>query len=155
MTVNIAFPVWPGLDLEYEDRGEWIGGDSREPDPTWRYVDEQGHGHFWRKDDYPTLRRVVLPCTMGHGDECSSEGYWECRTCGEHIHPGTQESRPVYVRSAGLYRLVVHNMQAEHQELLTTYRFGQPQMDALLAAIKVLIAEQLEDFRESMEIRSG
>ncbi len=57
-------------------------------DERWTFIDDAGHGHFYGKG-YPTLFWVSQPCSMGHGSDCTSEGYWECPHCHEEITPGT------------------------------------------------------------------
>jgi hypothetical protein len=59
------------------------------PDHSWRYTDEQGHGHYWADDSYPTLRRVN-DRTYWCGDCCDdhTDSHWECPLCGETIEPG-------------------------------------------------------------------
>lgn len=58
------------------------------PDESWRFMDAARHGHFWRGGSYPTLEWVQLPCTMGHDDDCDSEGFYRCPHCDEAISPG-------------------------------------------------------------------
>lgn len=57
-------------------------------DERWTFIDAAGHGHFAGEDDYPTLRWVALPCTMGHGEDCDGEGHYECPLCSQKIMPG-------------------------------------------------------------------
>ena len=67
---------------------------SRRRDPKWKTTDSNGHRHkakVTKKGNvkYPTLQWVTVPCSMGHGDDCTSEGYCVCRECREVIHPAT------------------------------------------------------------------
>lgn len=63
----------------------------RVPDEKWRFVDAQGHGHFWDGKDLPTLKWVVTG-TEWVGDEYEHDeidiGEWRCVQCAEIIEPG-------------------------------------------------------------------
>lgn len=65
-----------------------------EPDPSWRFVDEAGHGHFYgtEKDPYPTLAYSHHhDCSYSdHDEDCAGTGYYACSQCGEEIVPGTR-----------------------------------------------------------------
>jgi len=60
------------------------------PDEKWRFVDANGHGHFWEGEDLPTLEWVVTGAEW-YGDEYESWeveiGEYRCRLCGEVIEP--------------------------------------------------------------------
>lgn len=61
------------------------------PDEKWRYVDMNGHGHFWQGDKLPTLEWVVTG-TEWVGDEYGGEEYdvgeYRCLLCAEVVEPG-------------------------------------------------------------------
>lgn len=98
MTNTQTVVMWPGFEVTFEQEGEWVTTATPERDPDWKYVDSAGHGHFYAADGLlPTLKWNARPCSMGHGDDCDSEGTWNCRLCDEEIHPGTRPARPVYI----------------------------------------------------------
>jgi hypothetical protein len=142
----------PGFELEVDERGEWIHFDRPVLDEKWRFVDEQGHGHFYDETarEYPTLRWVELPCAMGRGDDCTSEGYYECRLCAERIQPGTRNAEPQYIRGPRTYRLTVRD-----GDVVRTYSFGPDQYEALRSVVIAATHGALSDFLTSMEMRSG
>jgi hypothetical protein len=67
---------------------------SKVPDEKWRFVDANGHGHFWDGDKLPTLEWVVTG-TEVVGDEYESEEYevgeYRCRLCAEVVEPKKRE----------------------------------------------------------------
>lgn len=60
------------------------------PDEKWRYIDTQGHGHFWEGSDLPTLKWVVTGKTWV-GDEYDGYeieiGEYRCHLCAEVVEP--------------------------------------------------------------------
>jgi len=80
---------------------EVLGEMVKVPDEKWRYVDLNGHGHFWSTGELPTLEWVV---TGKHwvGDEYDGQEYdvgeWRCRLCTEVIEPGyrLEQPRPIF-----------------------------------------------------------
>lgn len=64
---------------------------SRERDQDWRYVDKEGHGHFWEGSELPTLEWIVTG-TRWVGDEYDAsevvEGEYRCPLCREVVEPG-------------------------------------------------------------------
>lgn len=68
-----------------------------EPDPDWKYTDQQGHQHWYHKreddpwDTYPTLTWITdIPAT----EDCPRSGHYECAACGEEIGPGLRSTNP-------------------------------------------------------------
>jgi hypothetical protein len=136
----MADPVmmWPGYQIDIAQDGQWVESGMPERDPDWKMVDENGHGHFVDKNgELPTLRWVAQPCSMGHGDDCDSEGYFECLLCGEVISPGTRTPKPFYVAGMTTYTLTTET---------STYEFGPTQWDALQAAIGATIESTLAEY---------
>lgn len=86
-----------------------LNRDAQEPDPTWRMVDSNGHGHFAMEIPgtctYPTMFWDVEPCTMGHGDDCTSEGSWRCLQCNEIMMPSKRPAQPIYEEVQTRYTL--------------------------------------------------
>jgi hypothetical protein len=87
MTANVNTLTVGPWTIEVCREMHEVYSNSPTPAKDWRFIDAAGHGHFWQ-DGYPTLRWASVPCTMGHGDDCDAEGWWECRLCAEHISPG-------------------------------------------------------------------
>ena len=60
------------------------------PDDKWRYVDKEGHGHFWDGKKVPTLEWIVTG-TEWVGDDYGGDeveiGEHRCRLCGEVVEP--------------------------------------------------------------------
>jgi hypothetical protein len=122
--------LWPGMELEMTRRGEWVDTASSEPDPRWTFIDDAGHGHVFH-DGYPTLRWVVVPCTLGHGDTCSSEGFYVCKVCDERIVPSERQALPQFVPGPVDYRLT-----ARRGSMRITYRFGEAEWERLNTAVE-------------------
>ena len=65
-----------------------------EPDPDWRYTDQQGHKHAYvpgEEDHYPTLVTVLEEpywCPDCHDEH--QDSHHECVICGEEIVPGSR-----------------------------------------------------------------
>lgn len=131
--------VWPGFELEVEEQGQWVEV-GMVLDPDWRHVDAAGHGHFYDSTakGYPTLRWVSQPCTMGHGDDCEAEGYYECSTCAEQVAPGTRWGGQTYIPGLVTYRLTVHG-----DGIKSTYVFGRQQWEAVDAAVRDAVQDVL------------
>jgi hypothetical protein len=59
-------------------------------DEKWRFVDKEGHGHFWEGETLPTLEWVATG-KQWVGDEFDGEEYevgeYRCRLCGEVVEP--------------------------------------------------------------------
>lgn len=113
MRTEFGIPM-SGMTVQYHTEQIPIDPGGNELDPDWKFVDHEGHGHFYGDfksgDRYPTLKWVSRPCTMGHGDDCDSEGYWECRQCGEVIQPGTRPySGPTFVDGPTTVEVTIHS----------------------------------------------
>lgn len=135
--------LWPGYALAVDQPVEVVESNMPEPDPEWRFVDSHGHGHFYdpKAKTWPTLEWVILPCTMGHGDDCEAEGFYRCPLCNEQISPGTRPPRPVTIRGPVTYRLTVTK-----GESITSYAFGPEQFNELTEAIGSAVEEKLADY---------
>lgn len=144
--------LWPGYELTVENDGQWVHTDMPGPDPDWRFVDAQGHGHFYKDKDgaYPTLTWVSVPCTMGHGDDCDAEGWYECRLCAERIQPGTKAQPPAWVSGVITYRLRVADGGR-----WTSYVFGGQQWDAVQVAVRQAVSATLGDFVDEVSYGGG
>lgn len=129
--------AWPGYTLDVDRDGQWIESSIPELDPDWKSVDENGHGHFVKDRELPTLKWVSEPCTMGHGDDCDAEGHYECRTCEALVVPGTRTPKPFWVAGLTTYTLTTDT---------ASYVFGPRQWDALVEAMHATIAETLSEF---------
>src|SRR5687768_8411289 len=83
-TLHRNLSIFPEVHVEAKNDPVFVGENSRtELDPDWSFIDENGHGHFVDKnepkgDRLPTLRWVPEACSMGHGDDCDSEGHYVC-----------------------------------------------------------------------------
>lgn len=83
------------------------------PDEKWRYVDKQGHGHFWKGEELPTLAWVVTG-TRWAGDEYESYEYevgeWRCRYCEEVVVPGKRsEYGPSSIPGPTTYLITIND----------------------------------------------
>lgn len=80
-----------GGELRIETDQIEVTSNLPKPDRSWRYIDAQGHEHYWR-DGWPTLVTVVedtywcADCNDEHDDT-----HFECPQCGEWISPGMVE----------------------------------------------------------------
>lgn len=142
---------WPGVEVTVENTDELVHPGGSELNPEWKYVDQQGHGHFVvdtkdRDGRLPTLTWVSEPCTYGH-DDCDAEGHYECATCGEEVQPGTRDARPFLVRGARTYTLTTLDDGRR-----TTYRFGQDGWDALQDAIAEAVRASLAPLAWSADV---
>lgn len=87
--------IRPNLRIEFENVNIHSYNE-RVPDPSWRLIDKNGHGHFYTaagSDHYPTLREI----THEEEDDDLDEPYlvfdhYECPHCGEVIEPGMKYS---------------------------------------------------------------
>lgn len=83
--------------VEIEQHYDTITSDLPEPDPTWQFIDAQGHGHFMA--DNPANRYPTLVWTITRTYYCADcqdehdEGEYRCRLCGEAIQPATRAPR--------------------------------------------------------------
>ncbi len=109
--------LWPGYELKIDQQSELVWTDLPAADERWTFVDQQGHGHFW-KDGYPTLTWVSEPCTMGH-DDCDAEGHYECKACSEAIRPGTRQADPIRVNGMRSIELTVTEPNRTRRYALT------------------------------------
>lgn len=83
------------------------------PDEKWRYVDKQGHGHFYEGEELPTLEWVVTG-TQWVGDEYGGDEYevgeWRCRLCGEVIKPAERaEYGPPSIPGLTTFYVTINN----------------------------------------------
>lgn len=148
MSESSSVALWPNIELEVNRPGEWVETMTTEPDPGWRYKDAAGHGHYY-DDGFPTLTWVSEPCTMGHGEDCDSEGHWECPLCREWVNPGTRMSKPVFISGPTSYVLTV-----TRGDMVVRYsHFGPEQMEAIGAALADAIQGVLADYQT--EVRFG
>jgi hypothetical protein len=85
--------IWESESIPY-----WSATATR-PDPSWRYVDGNGHKHRWKRGDddtwrvtRSTTRTEHVPCDGACGDP-GCDGYditvYECSKCGERLKPGS------------------------------------------------------------------
>jgi hypothetical protein len=68
------------------------------PNTSWRYTDENGHQHRWKRNDddtwrvtKSTTRTEHVPCDGSCGDpDCDGWDLtvYECSKCGERLEPG-------------------------------------------------------------------
>lgn len=138
-------PGWPGIILETTYTGEWSYVDGlRELDPTWQYIDANGHAHLVVRGDLPTLEWVPEPCTMGHGPDCTTEGYYVCRVCRVRQQPGTRPAQPSYEPGPTIYRLTIPASDGT-SGVETVYEFGDDEWDQLRARFETAAAEVLGD----------
>jgi hypothetical protein len=141
--------AWLGYTLEVENHGQWLRADGVEADPEWRAVDSRGHGHFYGiAVRYPTLTWIAEPCSMGHGEDCDSEGHYECATCGETVVPGTRAARDAWMDGPVSYHLVVQDGAGSLE-----YSFGKNEWDELQTAMLELTTERLAPFLTSRVFR--
>lgn len=153
---------WPGMTLEAVVGAEWVAVDDYEMDPYWQTVDAGGHGHFWKgaktgkgevsggPENYPTLEWVAEPCGMGHGDGCTSEGFWRCRveTCHERVAPARRFVDGFWTSRSTAYRLTV-----DEGRRLSVYSFGETEWRKLRAKLAETIEAEMEPHRTLVELR--
>lgn len=133
MSATSSIVLWPGATLTEETTGGWEEVDGREPDPSWRYVDREGHGHFASKDGYQTLEESWSGCgDPSHGDECRGLIMYHCKFCGERIVPGTISAKPVWVPGPTTYELVFPGEDGNEY----TYRFGAKEWQLICDAMR-------------------
>ena len=72
--------------IEAEQEIIEILDDSPQPDKGWRFIDANGHAHFWQ-DGYPTLKSVEVECYCSAVEEDHTVPQLECPHCGEVIVP--------------------------------------------------------------------
>lgn len=103
MSPTVAYPMLSiGFDREEIEIASFSSYQA--PDPNWKYVDSNGHGHFWVKEgeawDVPTTEQIVIG-TYWVGDEYDGVEYEEkerrCLQCAEKVKPGmrTEQAKPV------------------------------------------------------------
>lgn len=82
--------TWSSEGLELAIEREYVEvTPSREPDPTWLYVDAAGHRHRWRGGHLPTLEDVPVGLEWsGCLAEYVTATELRCRRCGEPVEPG-------------------------------------------------------------------
>jgi hypothetical protein len=124
-TMSIALEE--GAVLEFEQDGRWITNDSPQPDPNWRGVDSNGHEHYYAAGDdrYPTL--VLVAGEPYYCPDCNDEHqdtWYECRTCGEKVEPGTRiDPTPKWIAGEMQYTLDGEPISTERaNEILTEMR---------------------------------
>lgn len=98
--IESQFPRF-GVSFEREDVRVETMYPQRVPDEEWRVVDTNGHGHFWKDGELPTLDKVKIG-EQYVGDEIDGEVYpvyeYRCSQCEEVIEPGyTLKYRPSHV----------------------------------------------------------
>lgn len=133
-----------------------LGPGVTEPDPAWRTLDSNGHGHIAQpipgSVDYPTLEWISEPCSMGHGEDCDSEGAWHCLICGEVVQPGRRPASPIFEKAPGRYELKV--VDAQERSIVTCIYdlTGQQVRDLGVAAAEAIKAYLLEAEIQPTEI---
>lgn len=144
--------LWPGMQLEITQDNEVVRSETPEPHPSWKFVDGAGHGHFYGETErrYPTLEWVVLPCTMGHGPECTAEGYYRCPLCHERISPRVRTPVPVVIPGPARYRLTYVTARVQ-----TVYEFGHDRFQELQVAVLKAVQEELASCIRERTFTSG
>lgn len=89
-------------------------------DPTWQFVDAQGHHHQWYVAGQPATsyrpeERYDTPTLIwvkdgeeywDDSDEPHPIGHLECRQCGEHVSPGyTADTTRQFIPGLARYRI--------------------------------------------------
>jgi hypothetical protein len=145
---NHTMVPFPSIHIKVEQESETIelSPGSTEHDPDWTYVDKAGHGHFTRKtpnapDPFPTLRWVGTGCTMGHGEECDAEGYWECPQCDERIQPGLRAATPQIIRHRPRVEITAH-----HPGKIVTYNITEKRWKELGGTLCDVIYRELQEY---------
>lgn len=131
--------TWLGYEVEIDRPGEFAHTDMPAADERWTYVDQEGHGHFWKDKGYPTLVWRPEPCTMGH-DDCDAEGQYECRICGEEIRPGTRRADPIWIAGP-----VSITLRVRDTSTVRTYRLSEDQWAALQGVVADAVQSTLRD----------
>jgi len=95
------------------------------PDEKWRYVDKQGHGHFWKSTKLPTLEWIVTG-TEWVGDEYGEDEYeigeYRCRLCAEVVEPARRsEYGPRTIHGLGRFTVTIDG----EEFLLTEDEYAQ------------------------------
>lgn len=66
-----------------------VRSNSPKPNPNWKFVDKQGHGHFYH-NGYPTLAiEESEPYFCGDCIDEHIDEHYVCKHCHEPITPGT------------------------------------------------------------------
>lgn len=83
------------------------------PDEKWRFVDSNGHGHFWEGDKLPTLEWVVTGKEWV-GDEYGGEEYdvgeYRCRLCAEVVEPKKRvEYGPKFIPGLATFTVTIND----------------------------------------------
>lgn len=112
-------------------------------DEGWRFVDGQGHGHFYDEGfdtHYPTLVREHRDCDVH--DDCEGEVYWVCKLCGEVVGPGARLVPDRFEVIGHDITLTWHSPDGDY-----TYKLSEEEYDEVLRAASAAAAAA---FREAM-----
>lgn len=131
-----AQATWPmiSVSVEREEIPVAMMSPVQVPDEKWRYVDKQGHGHFYNEQGLPTLERVVTGTTW-IGDEYEGMEVditeYRCLQCAEVIKPRTRsEYGPSHIPGPTTITVIING----EEFLLSPEQY----------------AESVEDWREAL-----
>lgn len=142
--MNVAYQLTPEIAVYAQQDSQVVESNIPVIDRKWTFVDSAGHGHFVDGPNIPTARWHSLPCSMGHGDDCTAEGFWECRSCGETIVPGTVMPDPVVIHGPTRFTVV---LVTEDRNLLVeeTYVCEAERFYKMMTAVKETMRSELKD----------
>lgn len=111
-------PLLAGVRIVAEPITEMMG-DGYFPDSGWKFVDENGHGHYYepKGSNYPTLTLAHRGCDCSDHDEgCEGASFYKCSTCGVEVEPGTRYQM-------AREEVVGHRYTIVREEATTTTRY--------------------------------
>jgi len=102
-----------GIEFEHESIPVDTLHPSKVPDEKWRFVDANGHGHFWEGKNLPTLEWVVTG-TRWVGDEYETTEYevgeYRCRLCAEVVEPKKRvEYGPKFISGMATFTVTIND----------------------------------------------
>jgi hypothetical protein len=138
------------MNVEMIRSGEMVRSMLPEPDPSWRLIDEAGHGHFATADPaepYPTLRWISDGCAdPSHGPDCGGAGHYECPLCEQSISPKTRAAADRWIPGPFSYRLTLIRHEGSREER-TLWEISAENFRGLQGAVADTIDTYLSDFR--------
>lgn len=138
---------WPVVDMNRLIEYPTTLGGSYEPDPDWRYVDEQGHGHFTARDPvgFPTLNKVMVPCGTPDHDDCLILHHYECKLCGQEIVPAKRACLVPPIIGPTVYTIRFDVFTDEGARIDYTIKAGEEAMAQISHAVRDSIKQVAEE----------
>ena len=108
-------------------------GDGYFPDRDWKFVDENGHGHYYepKGSNYPTLTLDHRGCNYSdHDEDCEGASFYKCSTCGVEVEPGTRYQTAREEVVGHRYTII-----REEATRVTRYALTEREFETLMRAI--------------------